>query len=99
MQRAFPVQIEWEISQLIITVREVLDPAREEFLNWSIALFRWELILEEPFLPPGLSVMSRIRVSSSIRPAFRRAFVARAFEPVGGAVGAENMGAARKASA
>lgn len=46
-----------------------------------------------PFLPPGLSVASRMVASFSMSPALRRALAAIAFEPAegAGAGGVENM--------
>lgn len=58
-------------------------------LKASIGRVRCERILELPFLPPGLSVASRIGVSLSRRPALRSALAAMAFDPGAGAGAAD----------
>lgn len=74
---------------MIITVRELELVALS--LNSSIGLTLCERIFEEPFRPPGLSLISRICVSRSMRPAPRNALVASALDP-GAGEGLENMG-------
>lgn len=68
------------------------DPKRSFLLDTSDArdLCVCDRALDEPFLPPGLSVRSRIVVSRSIRPALRRALLAIVLEP-GAGVGLENI--------
>lgn len=73
---------------ITFTVR-ALGPAADSLYS-SIGLGRCERIFELPFLPPGLSPISRIGVSRSMRPALRSALVARVLDP-GAGEGLENI--------